>query len=515
VFGADLGPELEPEQLQQSICAVFDRQVADHPESIALRQGDVSVSYRHLDRAASKVGRLLQQLGIRHGMTVAVAMPRAPSFIAVLIGILKVGAAYLPLDPNWPAQRVATVLETASAALFITDGSTSRLPTGSVRRLELGNDIFGEAETSEVEVPMLSSSVQASDVAYICFTSGSSGTPKGVMVPHRGVVSLVIGQNYGRFSKDTVTLQHTSPGFDVAAAEIWVPLLSGGTCVLLHGAFPSVGRLGAAIRAGGVNTLFLTTALFNVIVDTSIEILERLTSVFIGGEAQSPHHVRVACKRLAGVALSNVYGPTEATVIATHFPLDRLAAGALTVPIGRAINHREVLVVKPDGVIASPGEVGELWITGPGVALGYVNRPDLTAERFVSAALGTNEHRTFYRTGDLTLIDDEGELQFIGRSDGQVKVNGYRIELSEIEHALVAHPEVRQAAVVVHGEGLAKKLKAVLVVTRWPLADIAEFLAMVLPAYMLPAEYRSVEAIPINFNGKVDREAIGRLFDMW
>ena len=208
-----------------------------------------------------------------------------------------------------------------------------------------------------------------------------------------------------------------------------------------------------------------------------------------------------------------MYGPTEASVTTTFFPVVKLATSAKNVPIGRSIRHREILLVGADGTITQPGETGEIWIAGPGVALGYVNRPDLTEERFVCATLGSTEARTFYRTGDLGQFNNEGDLEFIGRSDNQVKLSGYRIEVGEIERALTTHACIRQAAVVVHGVDLARKLKVALVTTAWPLEDIGEFLAELLPKYMIPAEYRRVQELPRNSSGKVDRQAVALLFD--
>ncbi|MDM0030596.1 amino acid adenylation domain-containing protein [Variovorax sp. J22P271] len=492
---------------------MFARQVALRPGAVAIRTEKQAVSYIELDAAAERVCCLLLERGIEPGMTVSIAIPRTPSYIASLLGVLKAGAAYLPVDPAWPPTRVAAVIDTAAAALLVV-GERAPLPElPHVPRMVLSEDIFNPGKSSAAAPPQRRRPVSGADVAYVCFTSGSSGTPKGALIPHRGVVSLVLDQNYAHFSERTVTLHHTSPGFDVAAAEIWTPLLNGGTCVLLSGELVSIGRIGAAIRAGNVNTMFITTSLFNVIVDTSVEILERLTSVFIGGEAQSPRHVRTASARLPNVEIMNLYGPTEASVTTTFFPLDKLAPKAKNVPIGRSIRHREILLVGANGTIAQPGEAGEIWIAGPGLALGYVNRPDLTAERFVCAALGSSETRTFYRTGDLGQFNNEGDLEFVGRLDNQVKLNGYRIEVGEIERALTMHACIRQAAVVAQGVDLARKLKAVLVTTAWPLEDVGEFLAEVLPKYMIPAEYRRVQELPRNSSGKVDRQAVALLFD--
>lgn len=498
--------------LDCSIGALFDRQVAIRPDATALRFRGGSMSYRALDRAANRIGWALRRHGVGEGTIVAVAMERSPAFIATLLGVVKIGAAYIPVDATWPPGRVQTVCETAAAPIVVTDAHTlsSLPPTVTPLLAEVGQD-REDGPGPDDGSPAVT--VEPSALAYVNFTSGSTGTPKGAMIPHCGVVTLLFDQSYMKLSPATVTLHHSSPSFDATVFEIWAPLLHGGTCVLFDGKFPTAGRLRAAIRDNGVNTVVLTTALFNVIVDSACDALERLETVLTGGEAQSLRHARIARERLPHVAIGNVYGPTETTVFVTHFLFSDLAPDATTVPLGRAIHHREVFIARPDLTPAAPGEVGEICIAGPGLALGYAGRPDLTAERFVMAPTTTGEPRRVYRTGDLGRCNEAGLVEFLGRADQQVKVHGYRIELEEIERTLTTHPDVRQAAVVVHGEGTTRSLKAVLVAPDRVRDDLPHFLARSLPTYMIPTVLRTIDALPLTSSGKVDRVALGRLFD--
>lgn len=479
------------------------RRAAETPEAPALRFRERVVTYRELDRAANAFAWRLRDEGVKPGTVVGVAMTRTPEFVVALLGILKAGGAYLPIDPAWPAARLATMTALASVPIIVTD-ATEVTPPEHVTHLRFG-EIAGRDDSPEVEV-------DPADPAIVNFTSGSTGQPKGVLIAHRGITSLLLPGDFLNLSADTVLLQHMSPSFDGMTVELWGPLLHGGTCVLFDGVLPSVGRLRAAVNDHGVNTLTLTTALFNVIVDSAPELLEPLSALVIAGEPQSPRHVRAACERLPRLSIVNAYGPTETTVIATTFPVRELAPEASSVPIGRAIANRGVVILGADLTPVPPGEPGEICLSGPGLAIGYVGRPDLTAERFVTVATEDGPRRV-YRTGDLGRLTPSGDIEFLGRADRQVKLNGRRIELEEVEHTLLKHPGVRQAVALVHGDGVARALKAVLVAPGGVPEDLRDVLAVSLPDYMIPTDTRTVDALPLTPNGKVDRAALTGLFD--
>jgi D-alanine--poly(phosphoribitol) ligase subunit 1 len=491
----------------QTIAELFARRAAETPDVIAVKFRDRAVTYRELDRAANELAWRLRRQGAAPGTVVATAMARTPEFVTALLGILKAGGAYLPINPAWPAARLATMIERASVSIVVTDAETDAPLPDRIIRLHLGDmDTACADDAPEVEV-------DPGDPAIVNFTSGSTGEPKGVLTPHRGVTSLLFPGDFANLSAATVLLAHMSPSFDGMTVELWGPLLHGGTCVLFDGTFPSVSRLRAAIRDNGVNTLTLTTALFNVVVDSAPDVLDPLSALVVGGEAQSPQHFRAAHKRLPQLTIVNAYGPTETTVIATCFPVADLAPDAPSVPIGRPLANRDVSILGPDLTPVAEGEAGEICVSGPGLAIGYVGRPDLTAERFVTIPSPDGGQRRVYRTGDLARLAPSGDLEFLGRTDRQVKLNGQRIELEEIERVLVTHPGVHQAAALVHGEGVTRTLKAVLVAPAGVPADLSDVLASSLPAYMIPASVRAIGALPLNTNGKIDRAALARLFD--
>jgi D-alanine--poly(phosphoribitol) ligase subunit 1 len=490
----------------RTIGELFAQRAADAPEAIALRFRDRVMTYRELDRAANDLAWRLHREGVTPGTVVGTAMARTLEFVVALLGILKAGGAYLPIDPAWPAARLATMTDLASVPVVVTDAETDAPLPGHVTRLRIDADAAGRADCPDVKVG-------PGDPAIVNFTSGSTGEPKGVLTPHRGVTSLLFPADYTDLSADTVLLQHMSPSFDAMTIELWGALLHGGTCVLFDGRFPSVSRLRAAIYDNGVNTLVLTTALFNVVVDSAPDLLDPLSALILGGEAQSPRHIRAAHERLPHLPIINAYGPTETTVIATCFPVAGLAADASSVPIGRAIANREVSLLGPDLTPVAPGETGEICVAGPGLAIGYVGRPDLTAERFVTIRSADSELRRVYRTGDLGRLNPSGEIEFLGRADRQVKLNGQRIELEEIERTLVAHPDVLQAVALLHGEGVTRTLKAVLVAPDGVPADLRDVLARSLPGYMIPTDVRAIDALPLNTNRKIDRAALTGLFD--
>ncbi|KOV83504.1 hypothetical protein ADL03_20530 [Nocardia sp. NRRL S-836] len=476
------------------------------PEAVALRFRGRAVTYRELDRAANAFAWRLQEERVRPGTVIGVAMARTPEFVVALLGILKAGGAYLPIDPAWPAARLARMVELASAPIVVKDAVTQPALPGHVTDLRFDEiDAAGRDDAPHVDV-------DPRGPAVVNFTSGSTGEPKGVLIPHRGITSLLHSADFLSLSADVVLLQHMSPSFDGMTVELWGPLLHGGTCVLFDGTFPSTGRLRAAINDNGVNTLTLTTALFNVIVDSAPDLLEPLSALVIAGEPQSPRHVRAARERLPRLSITNAYGPTETTVVATAFPIAHLAPDATSVPIGRAITHREVAILGPDLASVAPGEPGEICVSGPGLAIGYAGRPDLTADRFVTVELD-GEPRRVYRTGDLGRLTPSGDIEFLGRADRQVKINGHRVELAEVEHALLAHPGIHQAVAIVHGESVARSLKAAVIAPGGVPDDLRDTLAATLPDYMIPADVRAVDAFPLTTNGKVDRVTLTELFD--
>ncbi|MFN0185513.1 MAG: amino acid adenylation domain-containing protein [Aquabacterium sp.] len=431
--------------------------------------------------------------------------------IAALLGILRVGAAYLPLDPTYPASRLDFMLRDAGVTLVITQPDLASRFQDHVAVLlaPSWSDTPGE-----VALPAAAPNDGGSNdqTAYLMYTSGSTGTPKGIAIGHRAVLRLVMGARYADLSSRQRVLHAAPLGFDASTFEIWGPLLNGGTCVLHDEPLPTGAGLARTIRAHGVTTAWLTAALFNAVVDDDPLHLQGLEQLLAGGEALSVSHVRRALAALAGMQLINGYGPTECTTFSTTWPVPAdLPADARSIPIGRPITMTSAHVLSPSLELLPPGLVGELHVGGAGLAAGYVGRPDLTAARFVPNPFGTAGDR-LYRTGDMVRHLPGGELAFVGRADSQVKIRGFRIEPGEIEAALLRHGAVQRCAVVARrdGSGGAARLVAYLVAasSRVPVDVLRRHLVDLLPAFMVPAAFMWIDALPITANGKLDHPAL-------
>ena len=356
----------------------------------------------------------------------------------------------------------------------------------------------------------LESTAGADDLAYVTYTSGSTGAPKGVAVTHRNVVRLVRGTSYARFGPDEVVLQLTALSFDVSTFEIWGALLNGGRLVMAPPDVPSVDELGALLTRHGVTTLWLSAGHFEQVVDTRVEILQPLRQLLVGGDVVSPPHVRRVLSALPALSVINGYGPTEGTTFTCCHPITTAPPPGRSVPIGRPIANTRVYVLDRRRRLVPIGVPGELWIAGDGVAQGYVRRPELTAERFVVQALSPTLEERLYRTGDLVRWLGDGTIEFIGRLDDQVKIRGFRVELGEIEATLARHPRVQSASVVArHTPGGEARLVGY-VVGAEPLdpRELREFLQRALPPYMIPTTFVGLDRLPLSASGKVDRRAL-------
>ena len=492
-----------------TIPELFALQVANGAQRTAVRDGDLAFSYGEVDRLSNQLAHRLQRLGVGPDAVVAVCLERSLDTVVALLAILKAGGAYLALEPGYPKERIAFMLRDADAIAVLTHESLAALvPEGDRPVLVL--DRLRAALASESPDVVLWRAT-ARHLAYVAYTSGSTGEPKGAEITHRGVNRLVCGADYVELGPGHTVLHAAPLAFDASTFEIWGALLTGGCCAIYPDPVPTARGLAAAIRRHGVTTAWLTSALFNAIVDEDAASLQGLRQLLTGGEALSPPHVRRALEALPEVQLFNGYGPTECTTFTTVYRIPRpFDPEARAVPIGRAIRDTELHVLDAEGRPVPAGATGELYVGGAGVARGYRKRPELTAERFVPDPASGGLR---YRTGDLVRFRPDGMLDYLGRLDSQLKIRGFRIEPGEIEAVLARHPAVR--ACVVAGRATSagdKRLVAYGVPTERGLipnaSGLREWLGGHLPEYMIPATFVWLDALPVTANGKVDLRAL-------
>ncbi len=487
---------------------IFEQQAARRPDAVALAHDDGKLTYRELNAAANRLADQLLRQGARRGSRIGICLERSPELITAMLAALKVGACYVPLDPAYPRERLGFMIED-SGVEFVMATRVSMQKLAQISTTAIYLDGCPESAGGEGN-PTIESHID--DIAYVIYTSGSTGLPKGVEVPHRGIVRLLLATEYASFGPDEVFLQLAPPSFDASTFEIWGALLHGGTLAVYSPGVPAPAELGETLRRYGVTSLWLTSSLFNAIIDERPEALNSVRQLLTGGEALSVPHVRRALEALPTTQIINGYGPTESTTFTCTFRIPPSVPEAIpSIPIGRPIANTRVYILNGEMQLVPIGAIGELYIAGDGLARGYVNAPDLTAQRFVPNPFGPGK---LYRSGDLARYLPDGTIEFIGRADGQLKIRGFRIEPGEIEFALCRHPAVKAAAVVAHEDALHERMLVAYVVARDGEALTTDalrwFLKQKLPPYLLPARFVFVQALPLTVNGKLDRAALPR-----
>ena len=503
------GPVVEVPEL--CVHELFEQQVERTPEAIALVFGEQQLSYGELNARANRLAHYLMARGVGRDDCVALLMERSPALVVAILAILKAGAAYVPLHNEQPSARHARMMADAGVRLLLIDGTAEAIAAEPL--LVLSMDAIA-AEGLPEHDPGLP--VCSQQLAYVMFTSGSTGVPKGVAVTHSNIVSLAADSCWRNGTHERV-LFHSPHAFDASTYELWVPLLHGGQVVVAPPVRLEVSSLADLIERHSVSGIFLTTALFNLLAEVQPTCFCSVGEVWTGGEAVSSlamERVRIACPR---TRIVHVYGPTETTTFATFHPLPSTERLEGNVPIGKPMEGMRAYVLDAALRPSPVGVPGELYLAGTGLAQGYVGLPDLTGERFVAdpfAALFVDGGARMYRTGDLARWLPDGNLEFLGRVDFQVKIRGFRIEPGEIETALRGCDGIRDAVVLAREDGPGEN-RLVAYVTVAGSTDDATLPAVLkahlrssLPDYMVPSAFVALEALPLTANGKLDRKAL-------
>ena len=502
LYGWNRTAEVYPAQSCAHV--LFEQWAQRTPDAVAVVNDRDSLSYAQLNAHANQLAHQLIAQGVRPGDRVATSLERSVSLVIAQLAILKAGGAYVPLDPHLPVARQAWIIGDSGASLILCDRDIDREIAGEIACLRI--DRLRQNPTHDPAVP------RAGDApAYIMYTSGSTGTPKGVMVTHQGILRLAINNRFASFERGDRFAFAANPAFDASTLEMWGALLNGASlAIIAPEVLTEAEALAAALVRQGINVLFLTTSLFNQYAHSIAATLAQLKYLLSGGEAADPHAFARMLKEAGPVRLINAYGPTECTVFATTATIERVDPWQ-RLPIGRPIGNTRIYLLDEHGQPVPLGATGEIYIAGPGVALGYLNRAELTAERFLADPFNPGER--MYRTGDLARYLADGNIDYLGRNDRQVKIRGFRIECGEIEARVAGHPAVREAVVDVLGEADNKRLVAWVVpeadADRQTLAvTLRQYLAGMLPEFMLPAAWVALDTLPLTPNGKLDRRVL-------
>lgn len=506
-----------------SLGSLFEQQVQLHGDRIALDFSDRSLNYRQLDQRVNQLCQLLAARGVQRGDIVAVSLDRSVELVCNLLAIIKLGAAYLPLDPEYPQDRLQFMLEDTQATLVITRSDHA----AAIESLQLPQQLTlllldrseAEIEVQPAEWTADTDNQQGELLAYVMYTSGSTGRPKGVMVPQRAITRLVRNTNYIDIQPDDALAHISNVSFDAATLEFWAALLNGARIVgiekdvlLKRAAFEQV------LRDKGVTTMFITVALFNAYAAEAPDMFSSIRELLVGGEALDPAMIRKVQAASPPTRLINAYGPTENTTFTTYYDIPPLAANTRNIPLGHPISNSSVYILDKNLRPVPAGVAGEMVTGGEGVALGYLNRDELSREKFVPDPFSPRPGALMYRTGDIGRWLHDGRLEIVGRMDDQVKIRGFRIELGEIESAISNLAGVRDNCVLaLNNPDSGKYLCAYIIADQAPadeearkifLQQLRTELQVALPAYMQPSALMLLPRFPLTSNGKVDKRAL-------
>jgi amino acid adenylation domain-containing protein len=492
-----------------TIAFLFSEQAKKTPDRRAVSFEKESLTYSQLDEKSNRLAHYLRTKGVKAETLVPICIERSIDLMIGILGILKAGGAYVPLDPEYPTERISFMLQDTTAHLLV----CSRKCLDKLENLENQLIILIDEDWNQInEEPFTVPSVETTsqDLAYIMYTSGSTGRPKGTMIENRNVVSLVRGTNYVNFSEKNVLLCTGSPSFDATSFEYWAMLLNGGELVLCSDqSLLNSELLKQEIRKRKVNIMWFTSSFLNQWVDLDIKVFEGLRTVLTGGEKLSEKHIEKLRNQYPALEIINGYGPTENTTFSLTYSIKEKQI-IQTIPIGRPLNNRSAYVLNRQLNLCGVGVIGELFVGGAGVGRGYLNRPDLTEERFLPDPFNGEPGARMYRTGDLARSLPDGTIEYHGRLDDQVKIRGFRIEPAEIESVLQQFSGIQHAVVITSDEKESEKRLIAYVVPQGEFnkENIISFLQRKLPAYMVPRVFIPLNRIPLTSNGKVDKKAL-------
>jgi amino acid adenylation domain-containing protein len=513
--------EVEKQQLQawnntqtdyprQCIHQLFEAQVESTPDAVAVVFGQQQLTYQQLNQRANQLAHYLQSLGVEPGVLVSIYIERSIDMVVGLLGILKAGGAYVPLDLAYPQERIAFMMEDAQVPVLLTQQQlVENLPQSQAKVVCLDSDWQTIARETEQN---LANSATSDNLAYVIYTSGSTGKPKGVAVPHLGVNRLVRNTNYISLTAGDRVAQVSNVSFDAATFEIWGALLNGATLVgIARDVSLSPHDLAAFIRDQQISVMFLTTALFNQLASVVPWAFQSMRYLLFGGEAANPSLTKRVLQHIPPQRLLHVYGPTENTTFSSWYWVQDVPQGTINLPIGCPISNTQFYVLDQNLQLVPLGVPGQLYIGGDGLAQGYLNRPQLTQEKFIPNPFSNQPKARLYKTGDLVRCRVDGNLEFLGRIDYQVKIRGFRIEIEEIEVVLLQNPDLQQAVVIVQEDRTGDKRLVAYVVPKEKgvtTSKLRSFLKEKLPDYMVPSAFIILDKMPLTPNGKIDRRAL-------
>ena len=502
----------------KTICQLFETQVEQTPNNIAIRFENKQLSYRELNQRANQMAHYLKSLGVKQGEFIGICIERSLEMFIGLLGILKAGGAYVPLEPTYPQERLDLMLADSQVSILLTQQQlVEKFSDHSIQVVCLDTDYQVIDRESKYN---LTNNVGAHNLAYIIYTSGSTGKPKGVAVPHRGVVRLLLNTNYVKFKPDDKVAYASNLSFDVATFEIWGALLHGASIIVVRKDIVlSPQNFATYIRTNEVSILVLTSTLFHLLAGFVPQAFSNLRYLLVGGEAVDPKWAKEVLKQGPPQQLLNAYGPTESTFLSSTYLIQSVSNKATNIPIGRPISNTQIYILDRYLQPVPIGVPGELHVGGDGLADGYINLPELTKEKFIPNPFSEESGDHLYKTGDLARYLSDGNVEFLGRIDDLVKIRGFRVELGEIEAILAQHPAVEKAVVIVREDIPGDKRLIAYIINNKNLSQdtnskfqipdqLSNFLKQKLPDYMLPSAFISLSTLPMTPNGKVDRRAL-------